>query len=428
MAPVGRAPVGSARGLRPISVAERLASPHVALLWLVRLRWHALAAVCLAMTLAPYLMGVSVAWLPALGVVGGIGVSNLAALLWARSERPVRTTVLGLVLLLDSAWLTAALALSGGSQNPFISLYVIQVTLAALLLHVGWVVAVGLLSVAGYALLLAQPHALLLAGKESSFAALVLTLGINATLVVRMVAAYRERQAALAQAQRETAQAEKLASLTTLAAGAAHELATPLGSIAVASTELEGLIETAPEQALAEARVIREQVARCKQILQRMGARAGTEPGELPKRMSCADAFARLREELGARASRLDTAGQLELAFEAPPESLIAVLANLVGNSLAASPPTARVTLRSSTREDGVRFTVCDAGSGIPSAILSRLGEPFFTTKAPGEGLGLGLFLAFRFARTCGGQLQIESDTGIGTRVHLDLPRARRAS
>jgi two-component system sensor histidine kinase RegB len=255
--PAGPALLGPARGRRPISVAERLASPQVALLWLVRLRWHALAAVCLAMTLAPYLMGVSVAWLPALGVVGGIGVSNLTALLWARSERPVRTGVLGVVLLLDSAWLTAALALSGGSENPFISLYVIQVTLAALLLHVGWVVAVGLLSVAGYALLLVQPHAPLLPGKESSLAALGLTLGINATLVLRMVAAYRERQAALGQAQREVAQAEKLASLTTLAAGAAHELATPLGSIAVASTELEGLIEKAPEQALAEARVIR---------------------------------------------------------------------------------------------------------------------------------------------------------------------------
>jgi two-component system sensor histidine kinase RegB len=395
-------------------------------LWLVRLRWHALVAVGVAMTLAPYLMGVSVAWLPALGVVSGIGLSNVAALLWARSERPVRTAVLGLVLLLDSAWLTAALALSGGSENPFISLYVIQVTLAALLLDAGWVVAVGLMSVAGYALLLARPHAPLLSGIESSLAALTLTLGINATLVVRMVAAYRERQAALAQAQREAAQAEKLASLTTLAAGAAHELATPLGSIAVASTELEGLIREAPEQALVEARVIREQVARCKQILQRMGARAGSEPGELPQRASCAEAFARLREELGVRANRLETGGELGLEFEAPPESLTVVLANLVNNGLAASAPGAGVTLGSSARAGGVRFTVSDAGSGIASSLLPRLGEPFFTTKAPGEGLGLGLFLAFRFARTCGGQLTIESSLGAGTRVHLDVPGAPR--
>jgi two-component system sensor histidine kinase RegB len=419
--------LGSTRALRPISVAERLASPQVALLWLVRLRWHALVAVGVAMTLAPVLMGVSVAWLPALGVVSGIGVSNLAALLWARSERPVRSALLGLVLLVDSAWLTAALALSGGSENPFSSLYVVQVTLAALLLDAGWVAAVGLVSVAEYALLLARPQAPLSPGIESSLLALALTLGINATLVVRMVAAYRERQAALAQAQREAAQAEKLASLTTLAAGAAHELATPLGSIAVASTELEELIREAPQQALVEARLIREQVSRCKQILQRMGARAGSEPGELPERTNCAEAFARLRDELGARASRLEIGGELGLEFEAPPQSLTAVLTDLVNNGLAASPPGARVTLASCARASGVRLTVGDAGSGIPSSISSRLGEPFFTTKAPGEGLGLGLFLAFRFARTCGGQLAIESSPGAGTRVHLDLPGPPRA-
>jgi two-component system, sensor histidine kinase RegB len=73
-----------------------------------------------------------------------------------------------------------------------------------------------------------------------------------------------------------------------------------------------------------------------------------------------------------------------------------------------------------------VRFTAHDHGTGIAPSLLPRLGEPFLTTKAPGEGLGLGLFLAFRFARACGGRLQIESEPGHGTRVHLDLPRARR--
>jgi two-component system sensor histidine kinase RegB len=417
----------SSRGaLRPISVAERLASPQVALLWLVRLRWHALVAVAVAMTLAPVLMGFSVAWLPALVLVSGLGLSNVAVLLWARSERPVRNEALGVVLLTDTLWLTAALALSGGSHNPFVSLYVIEVTLAALLLHVGWVVAVGLASVAGYALLLGRPHAALAPGVESSLAAQAITLGINAVLVVRMVAAFRERQRALAQAQREAAQAEKLASLTTLAAGAAHELATPLGSIAVASTELEQLITLAPEQALGEARLIREQVARCKHILQRMGARAGSEPGELPTRTTAEEAFARVRHELGARALRLETAGDAHLSFDAPLESLAAVLANLVSNGLAASPVEAGVSLSASARGKVIRFTVRDSGSGIPSSVLPRLGEPFFTTKAPGEGLGLGLFLAFRFARTSGGHLHIESSPGAGTRVHLDLPRAGR--
>jgi two-component system sensor histidine kinase RegB len=413
-------------GLRPISVAERLASPQYGLLWLVRLRWHALVALAVAMTLAPLLMGVSVPWLPAVALVSGLGMSNLACLAWVRSERPVHPGAIGLVLLGDTALLTAALRLSGGAVNPSVSLYVVQVTLAALLLGARWVAGVGVASVIGYGLLLASPHSGAAASPQSALAALALTLGINATLVVRMVAAFRERQEALARAQREAAQAEKLASLTTLAAGAAHELATPLGTIAVAATELEALIAEAPDQASLEARLIREQVARCKHILQRLGARAGSEPGEMPRATTAGEAFDRLRHELGARAERLETLGDRSVSFEAPLESLTGVLANLVSNGVAASPPETRVTLALSERGGDVRFTAHDRGSGIEPSLLPRLGEPFFTTKAPGEGLGLGLFLAFRFARACGGRLQIESELGQGTRVHLDLPRARR--
>ena len=308
--------------LRPISVAERLASPEYGLLWLVRLRWHALVALAVAMTLAPFLMGVSVPWLPAAAVVSVLGLSNLGCIAWLRSDRAVRTGAIGCVLIGDTALLTAALYLSGGALNPFVSLYGVQVTLAALLLGIGWVVGVGLASVVGYGLLLASPHAGVAAGPESSLAALAITLGINATLVVRMVAAYRERQEALAQAQREAAQAEKLASLTTLAAGAAHELATPLGTIAVSATELEELVLDAPEQAALEARLIREQVARCKHILQRLGARAGSEPGELSRPTTAGEAFDRVRRELGARAERLEIHGDRSVSFDAPIESL----------------------------------------------------------------------------------------------------------
>ena len=137
------------------------------------------------------------------------------------------------------------------------------------------------------------------------------------------------------------------------------------------------------------------------------------------------EAFDGVRRELGARAERLETLGDRTVAFDAPIESLTGVLANLVNNGLQASPPEANVTLALSARGDAVRFTAEDRGTGIAPSLLPRLGEPFLTNKAPGEGLGLGLFLAFRFARACGGQLRVESEPGRGTRVHLELPRAR---
>jgi two-component system sensor histidine kinase RegB len=174
---------------------------------------------------------------------------------------------------------------------------------------------------------------------------------------------------------------------------------------------------------LLEARLIREQVTRCKYILQRLGARAGSEPGELPRRTTASELFELVRREVGARAHRLETPGNSQLELEAPLESLAAVLANLVSNGLQASAPDAMVSLSASEHGGAIRFTALDQGSGIEASLLPRLGEPFFTTKEPGQGLGLGLFLAFRFVRAHGGSLNIDSTPGAGTRVELELPR-----
>ena len=98
------------------------------------------------------------------------------------------------------------------------------------------------------------------------------------------------------------------------------------------------------------------------------------------------------------------------------------ILANLVSNGLQASPSDARVTLTARAAGDRVRFTVRDRGTGIAPELRARLGEPFFTTKEPGQGLGLGMFLAYRFCGSHGARLEIESEPGQGTRVHLDWP------
>jgi signal transduction histidine kinase len=104
------------------------------------------------------------------------------------------------------------------------------------------------------------------------------------------------------------------------------------------------------------------------------------------------------------------------------------VLLSVVKNALDASPAEATVTIESRTlaREgaQGVEVAVRDNGRGIPAELLPRVIEPFFTTKPPGEGTGLGLALTHRFIDAHGGTLSIDSEAGRGTTVRMWLPAA----
>ena len=105
-------------------------------------------------------------------------------------------------------------------------------------------------------------------------------------------------------------------------------------------------------------------------------------------------------------------------------DGLVQVLVSLAHNALHASSATdVPVTLSAHAAGEAVRFVVADRGVGIPADVLDRVGEPFFTTKAPGEGMGLGLFLARAFVERCRGVIRLVSEEGSGTDVVLELPR-----
>jgi two-component system sensor histidine kinase RegB len=408
----------------------------ITLTWLLRLRWGFFVAQAITVAVARLVLAVDVPALSLIVVVIVSGLSNSALSLWAARTKTPSELSIGAIFGFDTLLLTALLYFAGGPANPFSVFYLVHVTVAAVALGMRWAALVVVLSVVSYAGLFfshinvpAMEHAHH-SGKAFSihlqgmWGALTIAASLIAYFVTRVSGALRAREAELRVLQQIASRNEKLASLSTLAAGAAHELGTPLGSIAIAAKELERTIVAAPEEALADARLIREELERCRTIIVRMSASAGQALGELPEQTNAADVVAQLCERLGEGALEKLTIHTSDVTLIVPVQSLVQVLSNLVQNALYASRDTrTTVRLTCSASDNLVSFVVEDRGAGIRSADLERGGEPFFTTKGPGQGMGLGLFLARAFAERQNGSLVISSaGEGKGTCVTLTFP------
>lgn len=418
---------------------SRLSVPAISLAWLLRLRWVAavLQAVTVVVCLALFRMKLPVGALALL--VFATLCSNGLLEAWRRQARHVPEALVPAVMVFDVLLLTALLYFSGGPTNPFSVLYLVNVTIAALVLPLGWAWAIVALSSGAYALLFFEHVAASglrahMAGGEFSlhlqgmWVAFTLAATVIAYFVSRVARALGRREIELAEAREAAARNELLASLTTLAAGAAHELGTPLGTIAVAAGELARELEGTPSAAalLDDARLIRKELARCRAILDRMSGRASDADEPLQWTRS-ADLLQAVKAAVGnARSERLVLASaSTELTLRVRGASLAQVLASLANNALDASQ--GDVELRVDAGSERVRFLVQDSGAGMPPDVLKHVGEPFFTTKPPGSGMGLGIFLARAFAARSGGALKLESGLGRGTTAILELPNQEAA-
>jgi two-component system sensor histidine kinase RegB len=402
--------------------------PDVTLPWLVRLRWLFLVGQAVALATSAYL-ALDLRWAPLCAALAAGVASNLGLALWTRRRRGAGITAS--VLVLDTALLTAMLAAAGGATNPFTVLYLVHITLSAVVLSARWTAMVAALSALGFALLFALPTTpvhhhpgagfdLHLQGMWIAFVLATVLTAFFVGRISRAIAAQREQIAIL----RETgARNARLAALTTLAAGAAHELGSPLATIAVAAHEAHrGTERLAGAGAVADdLRLILLEVERCQDILQQLAARAADPAGD--EALAVAEIERRVRDQLGPeRSERVDVRGAAPAVLTVPAGPLVQSLAALVRNALDASGPGDRVAVAVDIERRDVRIAVEDRGSGIPGDVLARVGEPFFTTKQPGRGMGLGVFLARAFCESRGGGLDIESTPAVGTRATVRLP------
>ncbi len=226
--------------------------------------------------------------------------------------------------------------------------------------------------------------------------------------------------------EKQLEQSRKIEALTTFAAGATHELATPLSTIAIASGEIlhDILNNCSDEEELHDdISLIRDQVERCKYILQQMAAIAGQEGGEKAVSFSIKklvddiliifnpDAFDQIAVDI-------QVANQ---SIVMPLHSLSRVVRGLLRNSIEASEEGKTIFLSCYENATYLFFEIRDQGRGMDEKTLKRAIDPFFTTKPPGHNLGLGLYLAQSLASQFGGSLQIASSPLQGTTITISF-------
>jgi two-component system sensor histidine kinase RegB len=398
--------------------------------WLARMRWGALAIQATSILVATKGLGVELPLLSMWSLVAVGAASNL----WLASRKD-RAGHLGAFLVLDVALLTGLLYLSGGPTNPFSVIYIVYIAMSAVMLTPKWTWTIAGLSIISFAALFVVrvpsehlAHTARGGGFQAHlygmFIALVLAVALITYFVSQLSLELRRRERALAEAEERAHRWGKLASIATLAAGAAHELGTPLGTIAVAAKEMERQARKVPggEGLAQDAELIREELERCRVVLDRMAAAGGEHMGETPSLLSVEPLFADARARLSPEQAERWVTTTHVATIEAPKEALVQLVENIARNGFDAC-EAGHVSLDVRGLDGAVELLFVDEGHGMDAQQMKRATEPFFTTKNTNDRMGLGLFLARTLVDSLGGQLIIESATGQGTTIRVVLPQ-----
>lgn len=403
--------------------------------WLTALRWAAVVGQTIAIFCVTAGLHVQLPLLPVTAILLAELIANLAAWHRGRTQTKLYEGELAAWVGFDLIAFTSMLYFTGGPSNPFSFFYIVHVAVAALTLHARFAWSLVLLSTMTFASLFAW-HVPIPAQEQNwdlHLHGLWVGYSLAASCVVyflqRARSTIEERDAELSVQRKLTEQTERLSSLATLAAGAAHELSSPLATIAVVSKELAlDLRDSGNQRVLEDIALVRGQVERCRKILARLAHTAGEAPGEL-------DQWLRVTALLDAAVHELpqqqrvvtDIDPALRRAeLRCPKEALGQALRVLLENAIEAS--TGPVQLTAFVKDRHLIIRVTDQGEGMPRDVLERVFEPFFTTKPAGKGMGLGLYLARNVVLGLHGSLGLRSRPGKGTQAELELPAERLRS
>jgi two-component system sensor histidine kinase RegB len=337
--------------------------------------------------------------------------------------------------MVDVLALSLQLYLSGGASNPFVSIFLLQVILGAVLLNVRWAGVLTAATAVAFLVLnfvyrpLDVPN--LHEGRYFSlhtigmFLCFVLTAGLLLIFLARIASNQRDHDLKLAELRRRAVEEDHVVRMGLLATGAAHELGTPLATLSVILNDWKRLeVFREDSDAHDELQTMGAQLERCKAIVSGILQSSGELRGEGTVKTTVRGFLDQAVEEWrGLRnPPRLDYdnifAPDLDIVSDV---ALKQVVTNLLENALEAGAD--RISLAASRREDQLGIVVKDNGPGFDPAVLERLGQPYVSTKAR-PGSGLGLFLVANVVRKLGGTVEAGNAADRGAMVTLRLPLA----
>lgn len=399
------------------------------------LRNIVIAAQCLTFALAYWVLEMQLPWTEMVTVAALLALLNLATWFRLRRNWPVSSVEFFAQLLIDVFALSALLYFSGGSTNPFISLYLLPLTIAAAALPWAYTWLMAAITISCYTLLLFYyvplPHDheehisefnLHVSGMWLAF---VLSTVLIAWFVVKMGISIRERDKDLALAREQALRNEQIIALGTLAAGAAHELGTPLATMAIVTGELQNDYKENSEFQKS-IRILRDQITHCKHTLTQLLADAGQARAE-DGSGEAADYFLRQvleKWQLMRPSVKFTYHGK---GVQPAPQILNTQLLsqsilNLLNNAADAS--LKHIEIEANWNDHELQLEILDYGEGLTGEAAQRAGEAFFTSKAPGQGFGIGLFLANANIERFGGSVRLTNrEGGACTKVILPLIR-----
>jgi two-component system sensor histidine kinase RegB len=424
---------------------------HGQLRRLVVLRGMAVGAQLLTLACVWKLLKMELDWPAMLLTVAALAAINLLTWLRLRSDRPVANPELFAQLCVDVLALSVLLYYGGGSTNPFISLFLLPLVIAAATLPQRYTWFMASLTAACYSALMFYyqplPHNHHDHNSDSAFSTHVMGMWLGffisamvvAYFVTQMAQAVRGRDEQLARAREDILRNERIVALGIQAAGAAHELGTPLSTMAVVIGELQHDL-TANQTGLRDSlAILDEQVRGCKRILDKILSHA-QDSGDITLQAvdslmtEVLDEWQLLRPTAKYQYSSVETgrAGRLcSSSHTGKPDevwsaqlnvdtTLRAALMNLLNNAADASPQGIEIV----SRCDATHFilTIVDHGAGLSEEVARRAGSAFFTTKSAGRGLGL--FLANATIERLGGTVRLSNHPQGGASTELALPLA----